>query len=87
MVNKMIVKDREEQLHYYGAVQFNRRKALKSLMYYPGVQYCAGKSDFALNGTEVFHSDWLVTDEKGHTKIYTDNKFHKAFTDKDGGQL
>ena len=87
MVNKMIVKDKEERLHYYGAIQFNRREALKSLMNYPGIKRDIEKDKFTLDGTEVFHSDWLVTDEEGRTKIYTDNEFRKEFTNKDGEQL
>lgn len=83
----MIVKDKEEQLHYYGAVQFNRREALKSLMNYPGVKHNVEKNEFTLDGEEVFHSDWLVTDRNGATQIYTDKKFHKKFTDEDGEQL
>lgn len=83
----VIVKDREERLRYYGAIQFNRREALKSLMNYPGVKHDVEKNGFTLDNTEIFHSDWLVTDKEGHTKIYSDNEFHKEFTNEDGEQL
>lgn len=56
-------------------------------MNYPGIKRDIEKDKFTLDGTEVFHSDWLVTDEEGHTKIYTDNELHKEFTNKDGKQL
>lgn len=49
MVNKMIVKDKEERLHYYGAIQFNRREALKSLMNYPGIKRDIEKDKFTDN--------------------------------------
>lgn len=83
----MIVKDKEERLRYYGAVQFDLREAFKSLMNYPGVRHDVEKDEFTLDGTEIIHGDWLVTDGEGRTKIYTDNEFRKEFTNEDGESL
>lgn len=73
----MIVKDKEEELKYYGAVQFNKEEAKKTLMNYPGVSNT--KKGFELNGLALHDGDWIVVDEDGRSKVFSDKKFNKLF--------
>lgn len=90
----MIVYEKSDEAEIYGAVRFNRTEANKTLMNYPGVKVKSSHSklvansqgveasivnEYALNGETVSDGDYLVTDKRGYTTIYSPSKFKDKF--------
>lgn len=84
----MIVQDKENQLDYYGAVQFHTNGKKMSLAKYPGVRPDdLFRKDFYYGDMFLNDGDWLVTDKEGKTRVYTDEEFKKMFSKEEGVEL
>ena len=84
----MIVQDKPENMEYFGAVQFFKEKANKSLAKYPGVKVITNpvfrNTCWMLNDDEALSDgDWIVTDDQGNRKIYSDKKLKELFSCED----
>lgn len=83
----MIVQDKLENMEYFGAVQFFKEKANKSLAKYPGVTSMMkpvfGNTTWGFNDHYLSDGDWIVTDDQGNRKIYSDKKFKELFSCED----
>lgn len=87
----MIVQDKLENMEYFGAVQFFKEKANKSLAKYPGVKVITNpvfrSTGWRLNDDEALSDgDWIVTDSQGNRKIYSNNQFKELFSCEDEGK-
>ena len=79
----MIVQDKEENVRYFGAVQFREEIAKKSLALYPMV----AENKEIIETTNIFPeryayytcNDRLVTDSKGECQVVTNEEFIERF--------
>lgn len=81
----MIVQDKEENVRYFGAVQFHEEIAKKSLALYPMVTK-KESSDFlgrliyyTCNDRSVTDGDWILTNSKGECQVVTNEEFIERF--------
>lgn len=83
----MIVQDKLENMEYFGAFQFFKEEAEKSLAKYPGVTSMMkpvfGNTTWGFNDHYLSDGDWIVTDDQGNRKIYSDKKFKELFSCED----
>lgn len=81
----MIVQDKEENVRYFGAIQFREEIAEKSLALYPMVTK-KESSDFlgrliyyTCNDRSVTDGDWILTNSKGECQVVTNEEFIERF--------
>ena len=75
-------------MKYFGAVQFDPEEAEKSLAKYPGVkklmQPVFGNAYWGLSDNRnLSDGNWIVTDDRGNRKSYSNEKFKELFSCED----
>lgn len=86
----MIVQDKEENVRYFGAVQFHEEIAKKSLALYPMVAeneeiiettniFPQRYAYYTCNDRLVNDGDWILTNSKGECQVVTNEKFIERF--------
>lgn len=86
----MIVQDKEENVRYFGAVQFHEEIAKKSLALYPMVAeneelvettniFPKRYAYYTCNDRLVTDEDWILTNSKGECQVVTNKKFLERF--------